>query len=208
MTQTILSIKSKGSAERSDADFLPKEGNQSRSNALYKEIKKSIKHQWNQHPPSWFLVIQWTPAPKDYATMQGHTRHFRNKFLPAIYRCHLHQLPPPEKRIKMVWFHERSLDPSGIPIWHSNLHLEALPDPFASSIPQLDWIIQKKVAPRFRCFRHLNRKEDPALVIKEWNYDHHAFYNLKDYHRFKHHQDADLVLDYRNSDLIFNTKTK
>ena len=108
----------------------------------------------------------------------------------------------------MVWFHEKSLDPNGNIIWHSNLHLEGLPAPFASSITQLELIIQNRVARRFRSFRHLNRKEDPALVIKEWNYDHHAFYNLKDYHRFKHHQDSDMVLDYRNSDLIFNTKTK
>jgi hypothetical protein len=110
--------------------------------------------------------------------------------------------------MKLVWFHERSLDPNGNLIWHSNLHLEELPAPFASSISQLDWIIQKKVTPKFRCFRHLNRKKDPALEIKEWDYDDHAFYNLKDYHRFKHHQDADLVLDYENSDLFFNIKTK
>jgi hypothetical protein len=208
MSQTILSIKPKGSAERSEADFRPKGGNQSRSNTLYQAIQESVRHQWNQHPPSWFLVIQWTPAPKNFSTTQDHARHFRNKFLSAIYKCHLHQLPPPRERIKLVWFHERAQDPNGKLIWHSNLHLEALPAPYASSKIQLDWIIQKKVAPRFRSFRHLNRKQDPALVIKEWNYDHHAFYNLKDYHRFKYHQDSDLVLDYQNSDLIFNAKTK
>jgi hypothetical protein len=208
MNQAILKVKPKGSAERSDANFRPKEGNQSSPNALYKTIHQSIKNQWNQHPPAWFLVIQWTPAPKDFTTTQDHARHFRNKFLPAIYRCHLHQLPPPENRIKLVWFHERSLDPNGNLIWHSNLHLEALPAPFGSTITQLDWIIQKKVAPHFRCFRNLNHKKHPALGIKEWNYDHHAFYNLKDYHRFKHHQDSDLVLDYENSDLIFQPKTK
>jgi len=162
MTQTILSINPKRSAERSEADFRLKGGNQSRSTALYKTIQKSIENQWEHHRPSWFLVIQWTPAPKDYATTQGHARHFRNKLLPAIYKCHLHQLPPPEKRIKLVWFHERALDPNGNLIWHSNLHLEALPAPFASSITQLDWIIQKKVAPCFRCLRNLNRKKDPA----------------------------------------------
>jgi hypothetical protein len=39
-------------------------------------------------------------------------------------------------------------------------------------------------------------------VIRRWDYDHHAFYNLKDHYRFKHHQDSDLVLDYITSDLI------
>ena len=203
MNQTILKIQPKGSAERSEADFRPKGGNQFNSYTLYKEIKKSITDQWNQYPPAWFLVIQWTPAPKDYSTTQGHAKHFRNKFLSIIYKTHLHQLPPAKDRIKLVWFHERALDPKGNLIWHSNLHLESLPAPFGSSKTQLEWIIQKQVAERFRCLKHLNRKQDPALVIKQWNYDHHAFYNLKDYNKFKHHQDSDLILDYENSDLIF-----
>ena len=41
------------------------------------------------------------------------------------------------------------------------------------------------------------------MVIKPWNWDYHAFYNLKDYYFYKHHQDPDLVLDYENSDLVF-----
>jgi hypothetical protein len=208
MTPAILSITSKRSAERSEADSRPKGGNESRSISLYNQIYDSIKDQWNQYPPSWFLVIQWTPAPKDFSATQSHAKHFRNKFLTAVYKCHLDQLPPPKERIKLIWFHERAQDPNGNLIFHSNLHLGALPTPYSQSRIQLDWIIQNKVAPRFRCFRHLHRKQDPALVIKEWNYDHHAFYNLKDYHRFKHHQDSDLVLDYQNSDMFFNTKTK
>jgi hypothetical protein len=39
--------------------------------------------------------------------------------------------------------------------------------------------------------------------VKPWIQDHHGFYNLKDYYKYKHHQDSDLVLDYRNSDLRF-----
>ena len=208
MTLEILKIKPEGCAERSEAYFRPKGENNSRSNTLYEVIQESIKNQWNQHPPSWFLVIQWTPAPKDFATTQDHARHFRNKFLSAVYKCHLNQLPPATDRIKLIIFHERSQDPNGNLIWHSNLHLGALPFPFSQSKIQLDWIIHNNVASRFRCLRNLNPKSDPALIIKEWKYDHHAFYNLKDYHRFKHHQDSDLVLDYENSDLVFNIKTK
>jgi hypothetical protein len=208
MTLEILKIKSKEYAERSEADFRLKGGNLSSPNALYKTIHQSIKNQWNQYPPSWFMVIQWTPAPKDFTTTKDHARHFRNKFLSAVYKCHLNQLPPPKDRIKLIWFHERAQDPNGNLIWHSNLHLGALPSPYSQSRIQLNWIIHNNVARRFRCFKNLNGKQDPALVIKEWNYDHHALYNLKDYHRFKHHQDSDLVLDYENSDLIFNIKTK
>lgn len=208
MNPTILSIKPKVTAERSEADFRPKGGNEPRPNRLYNTIQSSIKHQWNQHPPSWFLVIQWTPAPKDFTTAQAHAKHFRNKFLSAVYKCHLHQIPPPKDRLKMVWFHEKALDPHGNIIYHSNLHLQALPPTYSQSMIQLDWIIAKEVAPHFRCFRHLKRKKDPAMVIKEWDYDRHAFYNLKDYNKFKFHQDSDLVLDYKNSDLIFKKRTK
>ena len=42
-----------------------------------------------------------------------------------------------------------------------------------------------------------------GVVIKPWNWDHHAFYNLKDYYSYRHQQDPDLVLDYQNSDLVF-----
>jgi hypothetical protein len=40
-------------------------------------------------------------------------------------------------------------------------------------------------------------------VIKRWNKKHHGSYNLKDYYKYKYHQDSDLVLDYKNSDLLF-----
>lgn len=206
MTATILSIKPKDSAERSEADFRPKGGNKSRSTALHQVLQDCIEYQFKTYPPSWFLVIQWTPAPKDFATTQNQAKHFRNKFLSAVYKCDLDQLPPARNRIKLIWFHERAQDPKGNLIWHSNLHLESLPTPYASSMTQLEWIIQKKVAPRFRCLRHLNRKEDSALMIKPWIYDDHAHYNLKDYYKYKHHQDSDLVLDYLNSDLIFDQK--
>jgi hypothetical protein len=45
--------------------------------------------------------------------------------------------------------------------------------------------------------------QNKGLVIKRWNREHHGSYNLKDYYKYKHHQDSDLVLDYRNSDLRF-----
>ena len=45
--------------------------------------------------------------------------------------------------------------------------------------------------------------EQKGVVVKPWNQDHHGFFNLKDYYIYKHYQDSDLVLDYRNSDLKF-----
>jgi hypothetical protein len=208
MTPTILSIKPKRCAERSESDSRPKGVNEFTPNRLYNTIHESIKNQWKKYPPSWFLVIQWTPAPKDFATAQAHAKHFRNKFLSAVYKCHLHQIPLPKGRLKMVWFHEKALDPHGNIIYHSNLHLQALPPTYNQSMIQLDWIITRSVAPDFRCLKNLSRKVNPGMVIREWNYEHHAFYNLKDYNKFKYLQDSDLVLDYQNSDLVFKKRTK
>jgi len=40
------------------------------------------------------------------------------------------------------------------------------------------------------------------MVIRPWNHDHHAFYNLKDHYHHQHHQDSDLILDVQISDLM------
>ncbi len=202
MNYTLLPIKSKVSAERSEADIRPTGGYPSSANSLYSEVKELISNQWDMYPPAWFIVIQWTPAPMNHPAVVGHAKHFRNKLLSSVYNCQIRQVPPAEDRFKMVWFHERALDPRGHIIWHSNLHLEALPGPCPGSVIYLESIITTKVAPHFRSLRNLSRKEDPALVIKKWKYDQHAFYNLKDYWKFKYSQDPDLALDYENSDLI------
>jgi hypothetical protein len=178
-----------------------KGGNASGLNSTYiHAIKTLITNQWNSYPPAWFITIQWSPAPYKFDQASGHAKHFRNKFLTAIYYCNLKQLPQPEDRCKLIWFHERAQDPTGRLIYHSHLHLTPVPQ--IATAHHLQWIITHKIAPRFNCIKHLNRKIDPAMVIRPWNHDHHAFYNLKDHYRHQHHQDSDLVLDVQVSDLM------
>ena len=61
----------------------------------------------------------------------------------------------------------------------------------------------QRVAPRVKKLLKATTQNNKGVVVKPWNQDHHGFYNLKDYYICKHHQDSDLVLDYRNSDLKF-----
>lgn len=189
------------------ANSRPKGGNDSRPGSrsttrsqYINHLQDLLDHQWNQYPPSWFITIQWSPAPYSFTTASKHARHFRNKLLSHLYSTTLKNLPPPQERCKLVWFHERAQDPQGRLIYHSHLHLTKPPG--VDSAHHLQWIIAHKIAPGFDCLKNLNRMIDPAVVIRPWNYDHHAFYNLKDHYRFCHHQDSDLVLDYAISDLM------
>jgi hypothetical protein len=178
-----------------------KGGNSSGLDATYiHAVKTLLINQWNAYPPSWFITIQWSPAPTTFIHATDHARHFRNKFLTAIYHCNLKHLPEPKDRCKLIWFHEQAQDPKGRLIYHSHLHLTEVPQ--VHTTHHLQWIIVRKVAPGFHCLKHLNRKIDPRIVIRPWNHGHHAFYNLKDFYRHQHHQDSDLVLDVRVSDLM------
>ena len=183
------------------ANSRPKGGNHSRLNHNHlKTLKTLLRHQWEQYPPTWFVTIQWSPAPYEYQTISKHARHFRNKLLTYLYSCDLRKLPPPQERCRLIWFHEKALDSNDRFIVHSHLHLTQAPQ--VHSAHHLQWIIANRIAPGFDCLKNLQSKRNPAVVIRPWNDDHHAFYNLKDYYRYHNHQDGDLVLDYHISDLI------
>ena len=183
------------------ANSRPQGGNASGVNHDHiKTLKELLERQWQQQTPTWFLTIQWKPAPYEFATASKHASHFRNKLLTVLYACDLKQLPRPQDRCRLVWFHERALDSNDRLIYHSHLHLTQPPQ--VQSAHHLQWIIAKKIAPGFDCLKNLQSKQNPGVVICPWNYDRHAFYNLKDYYRYCHHQDSDLILDYRISDLI------
>jgi hypothetical protein len=186
------------------ANSRPEGGNEYKTNRYHqylKELESFIQSQWKDHKPQWFITIQWTPAPYAFQVASGHAKHFRNRLLASIYSCPLKKLPRPQERCRLIWFHERAEDQEGRLIYHSHLHLGQLPAPYKTRL-RLNWIIDTQVAPGFKCLKHLHRRRDPAIIIKSWNQDHHANYNLKDYYSYKHHQDADLVLDYAISDLI------
>ena len=174
----------------------------SRSITYAKVLEETLKDQWNQIKPQWFLTIQWTPAAPNFETASDHSRLFRNKLLTTIYNCRLKDLPDPQDRCRLVWFHERAQDHNGRLIYHTHLHAGSFPKPYSTQ-HQLELLILTSIAPGFRCLKNLYRRKDPAVLVKTWNQEHHANYNLKDYYTYKHHQDGDLVIDYKLSDLIF-----
>lgn len=201
----IIRQQKQANRDLASAYSRPKGGNESRLNRNYiQTLKILLDHQWNHYPPSWFITIQWTPAPFRFTAASNHAKHFRNKLLTHLYSTSLQKLPQPQDRCKLVWFHERAQDPQGHLIYHSHLHLTKPPG--VDSAHHLQWIIADKIAPGFDCLKNLQRRRDPAVVIRQWNPEHHSFYNLKDHYRFWHHQDPDLILDYAISDLICPSK--
>jgi hypothetical protein len=170
-------------------------------------IQEVIQNQWETNfQPHWFITIHWNDLSTSFETVQGHTRHLRNVLLTQLMGCGSpRDLPDPPGRPSAIFFHERS------PVicrnrlilpFHTHLHLGELPSPFNEQW-FLKVLLMEKIAPRVQKLLKTTTKGNEGVVIKRWNPDHHEFYNLKDYYRYKHYQDADLVVDYQNSDLKF-----
>jgi hypothetical protein len=180
------------------------------SSKIHKAI---VEYQFQEvFQPQWFGNIQWQPFIADYTSAVKETRHFRNKFLCALLNTKPKKIPNPPERPRIIWFHEKasvninpqdSSSPRYKIAYHTHFHLEECPAPYDSWI-HLDWLIHQKVAKGFHRFSTSNSVENKGFILKPWIREHHANYNLKDYYRFKHHQDSDLVLDIENSDLEFS----
>ena len=169
-------------------------------------LQELIRDQWeNNVRPQWFITLLWNDLPTRSETVISHSRHFRNVFLTSLLNQPLKKLPEPPFRPHLVFFHERKLlihKGRQVLAFHTHLHLGALPDPL-NHLCYLDHLIHQKVSPRVQKLLKTTSEGNRGVVIKPWNWDHHAFYNLKDYYSYRHHQDPDLVLDYENSDLVF-----
>ena len=180
------------------------------SSRIHKTI---IEYQFQEiFQPHWFGSIQWQPFITDYTSAVKETRHFRSKFLCALLNTKPKKIPNPPERPRIIWFHEKApviinpqepSNPRYKIAFHTHFHLEECPEPYDSWI-HLDWLIRQKVAKGFHRFSTSNSSENKGFVLKPWIREYHATYNLKDYYRFKHHQDSDLVLDIENSDLEFS----
>jgi len=174
-----------------------------------KVLQELIRTQWETNfRPQWFITLLWNDLPTRSETATSHSRHFRNVFLTSLLDQPLKKLPKPPSRPSLVFFHERKpviTRGRQITAFHTHLHLGPLPD-HQNHLWFLDHLIHQEVAPRVRNLLKTTTEENKGVVIKPWVWDHYAFYNLKDYYRYKHHQDADLVLDYQSSDLVFPTE--
>ena len=180
-----------------------------RTKSFSKIQEELIRYQWEYNfQPAWFITLEWNDLPTRFETAASHSRHFKNVFLTTLLNQHLKNIPDPPFRPHLVFFHERKeMINRGRQIlaFHTHLHLGALPDP-QNHLWYLDHLIHQKVAPRVQKLLKTTTEGNRGVVIKPWIWEHHAFYNLKDYYSYKHHQDADLVLDYENSDLAFPTE--
>ena len=159
--------------------------------------------------PHWFITLLWNDLPTRHDTAEGHAKTFRNVFLTKLLKCNSPtRIPDPPARPQLVFFHERkSVITRGLQItaFHTHLHLGPLPE-HQNHIWFLDHLIHQEVAPKVRNLLKTTTEGNKGVVIKPWVWDHHAFYNLKDYYRNKYDQDADLVIDYINSDPISPTE--
>ena len=174
--------------------------------------KAMVQYQFQEiFQPRWFGSIQWQPFITEYSDAVKEAGHFKLKFFCALLDTRPRNLPKPPERPRIIWFHEKSPvlinpqephNPRYKGVYHSHFHLEECPDPYNSWI-RLDWLVRNQVAKGFHRLSTSNSKENKGFVLKPWVREHHANYNFKDYYRYKHDQDADLVLDIWNSDLQF-----
>jgi hypothetical protein len=216
--------------ERSEQHSRAERVNESRPHKLHKDRDRFRHLRASQDPtkihqaiiqyqfqeifqPHWFGSIQWQPFISDYSTAVKEANHFRIKFFCALLNTKPTKIPNPPARPRIIFFHEKAPvlinpqephNPRYKIAYHTHFHLEQCPEPYESWI-QLDWLIRHHVAKGFHRFSSSNSSENKGFVLKPWVREHHANYNLKDYYRYKHHQDADLVLDPENSDLKFTS---
>ena len=176
-----------------------------RTGSFGKVQEELLRLHWeNNVQPQWFITLLWNDLPTRSETVISHSRHFRNVFLTSLLNQPLKKLPKPPLRPHLMFFHERKLviiRGRQITAFHTHLHLGALPDPL-NHLWYLDQLIHQKVSPRVQKLLKTTTEGNRGVVIKPLVWDHHAFYNIKDYYFYRHHQDPDLVLDYQNSDLV------
>ena len=171
-----------------------------------KVLQELIRDQWeNNFQPQWFITLLWNDLPTRSETVISHSRHFRNVFLTTLLNQPLKKLPEPPFRPHLLFFHERKqviTRGRQITAFHTHFHLGVLPEPL-NHLWYLDHLVHQKVSSRVQKLLKATTEGNRGLVIKPWNWDHHAFYNLKDYYSYQRQQDPDLVLDYENLDLVF-----
>ena len=181
----------------------------SKTKSFGRVMEKVIQNQWESNfRPHWFITIHWNDLPTSYVQVEGHTRHLRNVFLTQLMRCGSpRELPDPPGRPSAIFFHERKpviCRGRQILPFHTHLHLGKISSPH-DNYAFLHLLMHHQVAPRVKKLLKTTTLHNKGLVIKRWNQKYHGSYNLKDYYKYKHHQDSDLVLDYKNSDLLFWT---
>ena len=173
--------------------------------------KNWIWNTWEQFKPEWFVTILWNDLPTSPITSSSHTRHLRNKILcdvTGIKRCG--DLPDFPDRLGITAFQERTESQKGQVTFHTHLHLYNCKSTL-NSAEQVHFLIRYKIGNRIEKLLKSNTKGNEGVVVREWEEEHHRYYNLKEMERQKkkvltrYTQDNDLLLDFENSDLLHCT---
>jgi hypothetical protein len=157
--------------------------------------------------PLYFGTICWHPFVFLFEEAENEARHFKNKLLSSTYQCRPCQIPDLPDRCRIIFMQEvkealvnpNSSNPKYKKIYNTHFHLEGTEN--IRGLPHLNSIIQFQVRPKFGRLLRPDTESNSAVVVKPWQREFHATYNVKDYYTNQFLQDGDLVLDYKNSDL-------
>ena len=147
------------------------------------EQKKWLKQTWEDYPPEWFITFHWNTLPRRIETVESYVEEFklwfRRKFHWKIVKRQTRGSSVPffPQGVGMQFFHERSEmyhKDKLITPFHTHLHLSNTRGYFRDE-DQVKFFILELI--RHKKVKNL-RKLKPELVVKRWNDDHHANYNV------------------------------
>ena len=179
--------------------------------SLNLEKERWVFNTWRSYPPDWFVTILWNDMPSDPITTSSHTRHLRNVLLcqsSGVRKCS--SVPELPHRLGMTTYQERTLTKKGKVVYHTHLHLFNTDGKWLSPF-DLHFFIRYQIGKRVVKLLKTDTEENKGVVVKKWSSDYHQTYNLKENQRQlkkayslnpRYAQDADLTLDYKNSDFI------
>jgi len=181
--------------------------------------KKWIWNTWDAYPPEWFVTILWNDMPTSPITSSSHFSKLKNLLLCNVTGAKKSgDIPDFPNRLGITTFQERTALQNGQITYHTHCHLynsssgsAIISDPpigLWDNSAQLHFLIRYKLGTKIQKLLKSTKKGNEGVVVKEWQEDHHKYYNLKEMERQKkivltrYTQDKDLLLDVENSDLI------
>lgn len=191
----------------SDKKSLQNHNRKVESSSILDATKESLKEIYSTcGNPTWFITIEYYPVIRIYEEAEKEARYINNMLLSKVLKCNKRKINEHPERPLVLWFHEKqnmiinqskSRPKYGIG-YHSHLHLGCCPDPYGTYNTRAKFLLDYYFTTKAQRTSKNKSKFNQGVVILPWIYKRHAFYNLKDFSRFRHHQDYDLVLDYKN----------
>jgi len=177
------------------------------TSSIYGATKKYLKELYSFHGyPTWFITIQYYPVLRTFEDAEKEARFINNLLLSKILNCHHREIRTHPKRPLVLWFHEKAgmiinsnkSNPKYGIAYHSHQHLGNCPKPYSTYNSGKGLRLEAFLRSEAQRISKDNSRFNQGVKILPWNYRRHAFYNLKDFYRYKNHQDNDLVFDPKN----------